>query len=82
MMTTRVDWKSDGLAVGSNTDDSELDWNNWKRSVMSLLRAKLLRNRTSTKRQFTVNDQLEVTRFSHKIRNRRIEKHEKRVFLR
>jgi hypothetical protein len=44
MMTTSVDWKSDGLDVGSNTD--ELDWKDWNRPVISLLRAKLLRNRT------------------------------------
>jgi hypothetical protein len=47
MMTTSVDWKSDGLDVGSNTD--ELDWKDWKRPVISLLRAKLLRKRTSKK---------------------------------
>jgi hypothetical protein len=47
MMTTRVDWKSDGFAAGSKTD--ELDWKDWKRLVISLLRAKLLRNRTFQK---------------------------------
>ena len=78
MMTTSVDWKSDGLAVGSNTD--ELDWNDWNRPVISLLRAKLLRNRTSTKHHFSVKNQT-VTWFSHKIRNGSIEKNEKRVFL-
>jgi hypothetical protein len=51
MMTTSVDWKSVGLDVGSNTD--ELDWNDWKRPVISLLRAKLLRNRTFAKYQFS-----------------------------
>jgi hypothetical protein len=45
MMTTRVDRKSDGLDAGSKID--ELDWKDWKRPVISLLRAKLLRNRTS-----------------------------------
>ena len=44
MMTTSVDWKSDGLDAGSNTD--ELDWKDWKRPLISRLRAKLLRNRT------------------------------------
>jgi hypothetical protein len=44
MMTTSVDWKSDGLDAGSNTD--ELDWKDWKRPLMSRLRAKLLRKRT------------------------------------
>jgi hypothetical protein len=47
MIITSVDWKRVGLDVGSNTD--ELDWNDWKRPAISLLRAKLLRNRTSTK---------------------------------
>jgi hypothetical protein len=46
-MITSVDWKSVGLDVGSNTD--ELDWNDWKRPAISLLRAKLFRNRTSKK---------------------------------
>ena len=44
MMTTSVDWKSEGLDAGSNTD--ELDWKDWKRPLISRLRAKLLRNRT------------------------------------
>ncbi len=50
IMTTSVDWKSDGLDVGSDMD--ELDWKDRKRPVISLLRAKfkLLRNRTSTER--------------------------------
>jgi hypothetical protein len=48
MMTTSVDWKSDGFDAGSKTE--ELDWNDWKRPVISLLRAKLLRNRTFKKR--------------------------------
>jgi hypothetical protein len=78
MMTTSVDWKSVGLDVGSNTD--ELDWNDWKRPVISLLRAKLLRNRTFTKYQFS-KDNKKVTRISHKIRNGSIEKDEKRVLL-
>ena len=78
MMTTSVDWKSVGLDVGSNTD--ELDWNDWKRPVISLLRAKLLRNRTFTKHQFS-KDNNTVTRFSHKIGNGSIEKDEKRVLL-
>ena len=43
-MITSVDWNSDGLADGSRT--VELDWKDWKRPVISLLRAKLLRNRT------------------------------------
>ena len=54
MMTTSVDWKSVGLDFGSNTE--ELDWNDWKRPLISLVRAKLLRNRTSTKHQFKEDD--------------------------
>ena len=63
-MTTSVDWKSVGLDVGSNTD--ELDWKDWKRPVISLLKAKLLRNRTSTEHQLSGDDDA-VMRFSHKI---------------
>ena len=44
IMTTSVDWKSDGLDAGSSID--ELDWKDLKRPLMSRLRAKLLRNRT------------------------------------
>ena len=44
MITTSVDWKSEGLDAGSNTD--ELDWKDWKRPLISRLKAKLLRNRT------------------------------------
>ena len=77
-MTTSVDWKSVGLDVGSNTD--ELDWNDWKRPVISLLRAKLLRNKTFAKYQFSKYNNT-MTQFSHKIRNGSIEKDEKRVLL-
>ena len=44
MMTTSVDWKSEGLHAGSNKD--ELDWKGWKRPLISRLKARLLRNRT------------------------------------
>ena len=44
MITTSVDWKSEGLDAGSNTD--ELGWKDWKRPLISRLKAKLLRNRT------------------------------------
>ena len=43
-MITSVDWNNDGFAAGSRT--VELDWKDWKRPVISLLRAKLLRKRT------------------------------------
>jgi hypothetical protein len=66
IMTTSFDRKSDGLDLGSNTD--ELDWKDWKRLVISLLRAKLIRNRISTKYQLSGNNRT-VMWFSHKIRN-------------
>jgi hypothetical protein len=44
MMITSVDWNRDGFDDGSRT--VELDWKDWKRPVISLLRAKLLRKRT------------------------------------
>jgi hypothetical protein len=44
MIMTSVDWKSDGLAAGSKTD--ELDWNDWNSPLISRLNAKLLRKRT------------------------------------
>ena len=44
MMMTSVDWKSVGFAAGSRTD--ALDWNDWKRPLISRLKAKLLRKRT------------------------------------
>ena len=78
MMTTSVDWESDGSDVGSNTD--ELDWKDWKRPVISLLRAKLSWNRTSTQRKLSGNDHT-MTGFSHKIRNRSIKEDKKRILL-
>jgi hypothetical protein len=63
MITTSVDWKSDGFDFGSKTD--ELDWKDWKRLAISRLRAKLLRNRTFKKRQ--VNEDDRVRRFPHEI---------------
>ena len=44
MIMTSVDWKSVGFAAGSRTD--ALDWNDWKRPLISRLKAKLFRNRT------------------------------------
>ena len=44
IIMARVDWKSAGFAAGSKTD--ALDWNDWKRPLISLLNAKLLRKRT------------------------------------
>jgi hypothetical protein len=78
IITTSVDWKSDGLDVGSNTD--ELDWKDWKRPVISLLKAKLFRNRTSTEHYLSGNDQIAML-VSHKIRNGCIEENKKRVLL-
>lgn len=44
MMSTNVDWNNDGFAAGSKT--VVLDWNDWKRPVMSRLSTKLFRNKT------------------------------------
>jgi hypothetical protein len=44
MIMTRVDWNRVGFAAGSKTD--ALDWKDWKRPLMSLLNAKLLRKST------------------------------------
>ena len=44
MIMTSVDWKSVGFAAGSKTD--ALDWKDWKRPLISRLKAKLLRKRT------------------------------------
>ena len=41
---TSVDWKREGFAAGSKTD--ELDWNDWKSPLISRLKAKLFRKRT------------------------------------
>ena len=44
MMIANVDWNNNGFAAGSKT--VALDWNDWKRPVMSRLSAKLFRNKT------------------------------------
>jgi hypothetical protein len=67
MIIARVDWKRDGLAVGSNTD--ALDWNDWNSPLMSRLNAKLLRNRT----YFTLKECHARVLLTYKIRYRSIE---------
>ena len=52
MMTISVDWKSDGFDAGSKIE--ALDWKDWKRPVISLLRAKLFRKRTYQRRTLSM----------------------------
>ena len=78
IMTTSVDRKSEGLDAGSNTD--ELDWRDWKRPLMSRLRAKLLRNKTYNCGEI-YNVVMKGHSVTHEIRNSSIEKYEKYILL-
>ena len=69
MIMTSVDWKRVGFAAGSKTD--ALDWNDWKRPLISLLKAKLLRKRTyGTSESYPLFDDGQHTRLDIAVLNR------------
>jgi hypothetical protein len=76
MIMTRVDWKRVGFSAGSKTD--ALDWKDWKRPLMSLLNAKLLRKRTYSLSEKEATFRAEST---YQVGYRGVEQDEKRVFL-
>jgi hypothetical protein len=76
MIMTSVDWKRVGFAAGSKTD--ALDWKDWKRPLMSLLNAKLLRKRTYSLSEKETIFKAEST---YQVGYRSVEQDEKRVFL-
>jgi hypothetical protein len=76
MIMTRVDWNRVGFAAGSKTD--ALDWKDWKRPLMSLLNAKLLRKSTYSLSEKEATFRAQST---YQVGYRGVEQDEKRVFL-
>ena len=69
MIMTRVDWNRVGFAAGSKTD--ALDWNDWKRPLISRLKAKLLRKRTyDVSENYPLFDDGQHTRLDIAVLNR------------
>ena len=69
MIMTSVDWKSVGFAAGSKTD--ALDWKDWKRPLISRLKAKLLRKRTyGALENYPLFDDGQLTRLEIAVLNR------------
>ena len=67
-MTTNFDWNNEGLSAGFKT--VALDWEDWKRPVMSRLSAKLFRNKTCNSIHHRSHEKRDVqTRFEIAVLN-------------